>query len=563
MLNKAVLLGAVFLLAASAQDNVIKFVHDKDVNEDSPMFFKGSYFKRAFERPETRVELQPPARLAEFVVDGKLELSMRSYLDLVLANNTEIAINRLSVEIPRNSIQRNYSIFDPQFFGSFTTTRQATPANDALAGALSLSTLNQPAVFRYTHTLETGTQYNVQFNTFKNSTNSAFQLFNPSISSNFNVNFSQPLVRNRGKYWQKLPVTIARSRLRGAEYNFEDQLLRQIAAAENAYWDVILARENVRVQEQALILADTSLKRAQRELELGAISALDIYQPQAQFANFQILLTQARFRLQQTEDILRRFIGADLDLNLRKLPIVLTESITPPVETPLDKEALVEKAVTLRPDIKVIAQNLDVDDLQLRSAQNSLRPDFRLTGQYGATGRGGPFTQRQNIFGADGTASTVINVIPGGFGDSLDQLFGLGYPVYGFGVQLFLPIRNRAASADYADAVVSKRLDTLRLRNLQQQVRQDVLNAVSQVENSRASVELAKVALDFAQKRVDAEQKKYDLGTITLFFLLDAQNALTQAQSALVRESVNYRRNLVNLLRFTGELLPERGITVQ
>lgn len=563
MFIKAILAAALLALAASGQETTIKFLHDKNVNEDAPMIFNGSYFKKAFERPEARVELRPPVKLADFVVDGKLEISMRSYLDLVLANNTDIAISRLSVETSRNAIQRNYAIFDPNFFGSFQTTRTETPANDALAGAVALNTLSQPALFRFSQQLETGTLYNVQFNTFKNSTNSAFALFNPSIAANLNVNFQQPLLRNRGKSLMKLPVTIARSRLRGAEFGFEDQLLRQVAAAENAYWDVVLARENVRVQEQALVLADTSLKRAQKELELGAISALDIYQPQAQFANFQIILTQARYRLQQTEDVLRRFMGADLDTEIRKLPIVLTESITPPAELPLDREAIVDKAMRLRPDIKVINQNLDVDDLQLRSAQNNLKPDLRLTGQYGAAGRGGPFTQRTNIFDNDGNRNTIVSVIPGGFGDSLSQLFGFGYPVYGFGLQLNLPIRNRAASADYADAVVNKRLDTLRMRSLQQQIRQDVLNAVSQVENSRASVELARVALDLAQKRVDAEQKKYDLGTITLFFLLDAQNALTQAQSALVRESVNYRRNLVTLLRMSGELLPERGITVQ
>ena len=46
----------------------------------------------------THVELQPPARLADFVQDGKLELSLRAYLELVMANNTDIAIQKLSVE---------------------------------------------------------------------------------------------------------------------------------------------------------------------------------------------------------------------------------------------------------------------------------------------------------------------------------------------------------------------------------------------------------------------------------------------------------------------------------
>jgi outer membrane protein TolC len=110
---------------------------------------------------------------------------------------------------------------------------------------------------------------------------------------------------------------------------------------------------------------------------------------------------------------------------------------------------------------------------------------------------------------------------------------------------------------------VNKRLEMLRLRSLEQTSRLEVLNAITQVENSKASIELAKISLDLAQKRVDADQKRFDLGAITMFFLLDAQTQLTQAQSALVNQTVQYRRNLTNLLRVTGDLLEERGISVQ
>ena len=48
-----------------------------------------------------------------------------------------------------------------------------------------------------------------------------------------------------------------------------------------------------------------------------------------------------------------------------------------------------------------------------------------------------------------------------------------------------------------------------------------------------------------------------------MFFVLDAQTELAQAESALVNQTVNYRRNLTNLLRVTGDLLSERGIAIQ
>ena len=129
--------------------------------------------------------------------------------------------------------------------------------------------------------------------------------------------------------------------------------------------------------------------------------------------------------------------------------------------------------------------------------------------------------------------------------------------------RLTLPLRDRSAAANLADSLINKKLNAYRLRSVEQQARLDVLNAITQVESSKASIEIAKVGLDLAQKQLDAEQKKYDLGTTTIFFVLDAQTRLVNAQSVLVNQTVQYRRNLVTLLQRTGELLEARGIIVQ
>lgn len=526
-------------------------------------FPKPAYFRETFSKPVTRVELKPPVRLPDFVVGNKLELSLRSYLELVLANNTDIAISRLSVETAKDAIMRAFAPFDPLATASFNSRRQKTPANDVLAGANTVVSLNQPANFGYSQLLQTGTQYQVTFLGQKTSTNSGFQNFNPALTSNLGISFSQPLLKNRGTFVNRLPIMVARSRLRKTEYDLKDTLLRLITDAENAYWDLVLARENLQVQQKALELADTALKRAQRELELGAMSPLDIYNPQQVYASAEISVSQAQFTVLNRMDALRKMIGADLDPEIRKLPIELTETVMPPSDdTKIDKEMSVEKALRMRPDLKSALQSLDVDDLSIRDAKNDLKPDLSLTGAYTAQGRGGPFYQRTNVFSETGDAATIINSIPGGFTDALGQLFGFGYPVYSFGLTLRLPIRNHQAAAAMADAVIAKRRDALTVRNVEQSVRLDVLNAINQLESSKASVKLALTARDFAQKYLDAEQKKYELGTSQIYFVLQAQQALVNAQSAVVQNSVQYRRNMLNLLRRTGELLEERGIAV-
>jgi len=532
---------------------------------DEPFFPQPAYFKRHFPTTApTKVELQPPVRINDFAVDGKLELSLKNYIDLVLSNNPDISIQKLSIEYQKNAIERAFSVFDPALLASFRATRQLTPSNSALNGAATLNQLTQPLTFSYTQLVSTGMTYSVGFSDTKVSTNSSFATYNPSYGTNLNVNFSQPLLRGRGSYFVRLPITIARGRLKSGEYSMEDQVIQLLSAAELAYWAVVEARENLLVQEKSLALADTSLKRSKRELELGAISSLEIYQPEANYANAQLAVTQARYALQQAEDALRRQIGADTDPKTRDLPIVLTEPVNPPTEgASPEKEAMVEHALARRPDLKSLEENLGVDDLGIAQANNALLPDLSLSGQYGTFGQGGTFFARQNVFAGDGTSSQIITAVPGGFGNAWTQLFGFGFPTYGFGLTLRLPIKDRKAAADLADAVVSKRLDALKVQSAQKNVRLQVLQALSLVDNSKASVQMAKVARDLAQKRVDADQKRYDLGTTTIFFLLASQNDLATAESALVRESINYRRNILNLLQRTGDLLQERGITIQ
>jgi outer membrane protein TolC len=553
------------LLAASplaAQFNSIELPVDMAVDKsnflEAPTFGTRAWLSRHFNPSVPRVELEPPARLEDFIVGGNLELSLRSYIELVMTNNTEIQIQKFGVEPQRNAITRAFGAFDPSVGLAFRSTRATQLPTSSIGGGATVTSLNQPFSVAYNQVMDTGTQLTLGYNGSKISTNSNNATFNPTFSSNMQMGFTQPLLRGRGRSNQLIPVLVAQTRFRSAEASMEDQILRLIQQAELAYWQVVEARENLRVQEQALEMQDVLLKRSLRELELGAISPLDIYQPQQNYANQEVRMTQARYNLIQAEDNLRRQIGADLDSQFHNMPIVLTETALPPADsTVFDREELVQVGLRNRPDLEATANNLAIDDLNMRQARNNLKPDLSLTGNFAGAGRGGTQLIR------DGLTGPVIGFIPGGIADSLSNAFAFNFPTYGLGLNFNFPVRDRRAAADLADATVNKRLDALRVRGVQQQIRQEVLNAVTQVESSRASVQLAQVAMDFSQKRLEAEQKKYDLGVTTVFFVLDAQTQLTNAQANVVQQSVQYRRNLLNLLRVTGQLLDERGIQVR
>jgi outer membrane protein TolC len=198
------------------------------------------------------------------------------------------------------------------------------PTNSILSGANVSSTLVQPFNSQYNQIFENGTQLSIGFGATKTSTNDSFATFNPNVVSGLRLGFSQPLLQNRGTAVNKLQIMVARSRLRQGEYNLRDSLLGLIVQAEQAYWQVIQMRENLKVQEAALDVNGKLLKRNERELELGAISALEIYQPKQVYAQAEVQVTVARYNLQQAEDVLRRQFGADVDVDYRNMPIILT-----------------------------------------------------------------------------------------------------------------------------------------------------------------------------------------------------------------------------------------------
>jgi outer membrane protein len=211
MRRKAILAGFVFVSALPAQNFV------------APVFPTPSYFRQHFATPRARVELQPPVRFEDFIVNGALELSLRNYLELVLANNTEIQIQRLTLETPRNAILRALGSFDPTLSASFNSTRTRNPATSVLQGANLLSQLNQVADFRYQQRLETGTIFNVGFSGTKNASNDQFATFNPALNASLSFGFSQPLLRDRSPDLVRLPLMVARSQLRRSEYELRDQ----------------------------------------------------------------------------------------------------------------------------------------------------------------------------------------------------------------------------------------------------------------------------------------------------------------------------------------------------
>jgi outer membrane protein TolC len=456
-------------------------------------------------------------------------------------------------------------VWDPIARANFQATRSSsvpTSPLDATAGTTTLKQLNQPFGMSVVQTLDTGTQFTAAFNGSKSSSSNNRSSYLKQLNANMRFDISQPLLRNRGRFVNRIPLMTAQSNLKVAEFNLRDRLLTLVNTAEGAYWNLIAARERLRVLGLARDAAKSYLDFMQQQLDLGALSPLDIYNPKAALAQQEVAVSQARFDLAQTEDVLRRQLGADLDAEIRKLPIELTESADPgqAATAIVDREEAVAKGISNSPALKAAMQRLDIDDLQIHSAKNALLPLLNLNAAYTTAGVGGIFDpNRASLTGGAG----LLPLVPGGIGDALGQMFGFGYPTYIAGLQLTLPIRSRQASANMANALVQKKSDTLTVRNQQQNVRMQVLTALTALNGAKEQLNLAIVQRDFARLNENAAQEKYKLGTELQQNVVFAQRDLATAELGVVNAQIAVRRGLMNLLTQTGELLDERGIVVK
>jgi outer membrane protein TolC len=220
----------------------------------------------------------------------------------------------------------------------------------------------------------------------------------------------------------------------------------------------------------------------------------------------------------------------------------------------VDIETSLQQALTHRPELEGVRQALANDDTLIRLAHNSMLPDFRLTGSYSSNGIGG------NAYDINATPPQLIS--RGGLNQSFGQVFGFGFPTYGVTLSLNLPLKNRGAEADLGNALVSRKSNLYSDRNLREGIIQEVSNAVHNLEQAKLTLAASKQALDLAQKNLQAEQRKLELGSSTMFFVLDAQSQVAQAQLNVLRAQVGYQQSLAQIDHATGQLLQPFKVTI-
>jgi outer membrane protein TolC len=491
--------------------------------------------------------LPAPQGLADHVVDGKLVLTLGDSIRLALSNNTDIRLDHSQIEFAQDNLRRVRGPFDPVATSSFADNRAKSPTITQIQGAPVLETLTQTTTFGYSQLFQTGANFQTSFSANKLSTNDSLSLLNPSLASNLQFTVTQPLLKNFGLFPNRAPILIAQRNFKQARANFLGEVNDVVLQIVGNYWGVVLARENLTVQKKSLEEAEKSYERDKKALSLGALPPLDIYRSQSQVATRRVGVIQAEYSLKQAEDQFRRGVGADLDPAIRVLDLDLTDRPEPAGElSGTDIATALSRALANRPELERVHEQLANDELSVRLAHNNLKPDLELSGFYSGNG-------------VAGNSPANVNT---GLNNSLSQVFHFTYPAYGASLSLTLPIRNHSGQANLADALVSRTRDQYQERQTNQSITLEVTQAVHSLEEAKLTMEAAKVAVDLARDTLKADERKYELGAEAVFFVLDAQTQLAQAELNLIQAQISYQLAVAQLDHATGDLLEHHQVQI-
>jgi outer membrane protein len=593
-----------------------------DYSKAQPIFpnVLASYTARQVPKPN----FTNSARIAPLVQNGQLRLSLADAIVLALENNLDLSIARYNLSIADTEILRtkagastqgvNTGIvqgtpggqaivptgasgagaggtttgaggagtgtggivtstlgagppvpsFDPVLTSTLSIEHAKFPQTSAfLIGAATnvleptLSQNTATANFSYNQGFATGTNLSIGFNNNRQTTSNSRSNLNPLLNSNYRIQFTQHLLQGFSINTNRRFIRIAKNNREISDVAFRLQVMTTVAQIENIYWNLVNAYEDVKAKQRALDLANQLLANNQKQVQIGTLAPIEVVRAQSQVASASqdLIVSQTNLQLQQL--FMKNAVSRNLtDPQLMAAEVIPTDTMqVPAVEPVVPTQDLIADALAHRPELAQAHIDLTNRQINNKAARNALLPTVDLVAFYGTSALAG-VQNPLNTSLAPGTINTT------GFGNAFSTLFGNDFPDYAFGFSVNIPIRNRVAQATQVRAELEYRQAQMRLQQLENQIRIQVVNAQYALQQNRARVDAAAKGRQLAYETLVAEQKKYALGASTTYNVLQTQQALAAAESNLITAMAAYEQSRVSLDTATGLLLNNLGIEI-
>lgn len=483
---------------------------------------------------------------AQIVQKGR-PLSLGEAVALSIKNNLDVEVERFAPLIAETQYEEAWGAYDPVVSADAGYEVQKAPVT-------FLTGINPIEVNR-TRTSGggvgvdqlipwLGASVGLRFEGSETETRSQIQSLNPQYDSSLFLTATVPLLR--GLVWNEAWTRVKTSRVTAAEVDadFRTALMNDIQSTADSYWNLVAARDQVRVAQKSLETARALLEQTKTQFEVGVVSRVEVVEAEAGVADreFELIRTANQFRNAQDgliDDVLGDGLGAMTDLQFS------------PTEDPgafqvrsvaVDKS--VDTAFRLRPELEAARLRVDREEVELKFAKNQRLPQLDAemrVGYVGVSGdERGPPTGR---FGGDFNDST---------NDFLDSD---GNDNYSFVGRFSIPIPNTAARKRVErERFQLRRSNTQQLR-LEQTIILEVRNAARTLKASEQGIDASERRRLAAEEQLRAERIRLEHGESTPFEVLQRESDLVEAESQKIAALQTYRSAEVALERAQGTIL--------
>jgi outer membrane protein len=326
-----------------------------------------------------------------------------------------------------------------------------------------------------------------------------------------------------------------KSALRTAKLTREQALLQyQAVIAEallgvrTAYYDVLLARQQINVQEASVALLEKELSDTRRRFDAGTVPQFNVLRAEVELANAQPRLIRARNSYRLAKNALIHQLGYEIPTNVwENIPIELSDRLEPePYET--DLAAALGQALGQRPELAALdkAERLRKEDIA--AAKAGARPSVQLFGGYGS--RSSQFSDDLSRDVSGWHAGAQVNW------DIFDGLLTRGR------VQQARALHGRARTE---------------LEERTRQIELDVRTAHSNFIEAREVLESQRKVQEQAEEALRLANSRAEAGSGTQLDVLNAQTALTEARTTQIQAVRDYLVARARLLRAIGADTPK------
>jgi outer membrane protein TolC len=474
-------------------------------------------------------------------------LTMDEAVRLALEQNLGIRIQRYDPQIQDTTVAQSRSFWAPNLGSAFSRVQNNNPAISIFQPAYANGTTN--ANISLAQSLPWGGSYTAGWINQRLTTTNPLSNYSPQLYSNAQFNYTQPLMRNFTIDQIRQQVKQSQKFRELSDIQLQAVVTSTTRAVRDAYWDLVYANSNLKVQQLSLQLSQQFLKDNQKRVEIGTLAPIDIVQAQAEVASNEQGVIVADAAIKTAQDNLRALVLDPAQPDFWNVMFDPTDAASFS-EQAIDVDAAVRNALDKRTDIQAAKNTLAIGDVNMKFLKNQILPDVNLQANYGAISYGG--TQLTGVSGAD-LSNLALGVVPPrsiisqrGYGSVLGDVFTNAYPQWTVGVQIGYPLGSSTVQANLARARLQYQQADTQVKNLQLQVATQVRLAARNVGTNIKRVQSARASRELQEKKLDAEEKKLAAGMSQSFFVFQAQRDLAVARVAEIQAISDYNKSLVD-----------------